>query len=98
MDKTDHPNNTDDHGRNSADPDRFNIDQLAKKLSSLAPASLQHLQKDLEENLRAGLESGLRKMNLVSREEFDIQTAVLSRTREKLEKLEKTVKELESRT
>ena len=97
MDKSNHTNSFDDHA-NSAGPDRFYIDQLAKKLASFAPASLQHLQKDLENNMRAGLESGLRKMNLVSREEFDIQTAVLQRTREKLEKLEKIVKELESRT
>jgi BMFP domain-containing protein YqiC len=52
------------------------------------------LQKDVEENLRFGLESGLRKMNLVSREEFDVQTAVLLRTREKVEKLEKLVEQL----
>lgn len=75
------------------------FDDLAKKLSSLIPnlpESFQHLQKDLESNMRTGLESGLRKMNLVSREEFEVQTAVLQRTREKLEKLEKIVKNLES--
>lgn len=76
------------------------FDNLAKKLSSLIPElpnSFQHLQKDLEQNMRTGLESGLRKMNLVSREEFDVQSAVLLRTREKLEKLEKIVNELESK-
>jgi BMFP domain-containing protein YqiC len=48
----------------------------------------------MERNLRSGLESGLRKMNLVSREEFDVQTAVLLRTREKVEKLEQLVEQL----
>ena len=72
------------------------LNSLAKKLASFAPTSLQHLQDDLEKNMRSGLESGLRKMNLVTREEFDVQKAVLLRTREKLEALEKIVKEMES--
>jgi len=59
------------------------------------PESLQGLQSDFESNVRSGLESGLRKMNLVTREEFDIQSAVLLRTREKLEALEKLVAKLE---
>lgn len=72
------------------------LDELAKKLSDFLPNSVQHIQDDIESNIRGGLESGLRKMNLVGREEFDIQNAVLMRTREKLEALEKTVKELEN--
>lgn len=75
------------------------LDNMAKKLASLLPKlpeSFQHLQQDLETNMRTGLESGLRKMNLVSREEFEVQTAVLQRTREKLEKLELIVKDMES--
>lgn len=72
------------------------LDSLAKRLSSLIPEPLQATQQDIESNLRSGLESGLRKMNLVTREEFDVQTAVLLRTREKLEQLEKRVAEMES--
>ena len=71
------------------------VDDLAKKLASFMPASMKNLQSDIEDNMRSGLESGLRKMNLVTREEFDIQSAVLLRTREKLEALEKIVAELE---
>lgn len=74
----------------------FQIDELAKKLSSFMPSSMQNLQDDVEQNIRSSLESGLRKMNLVSREEFDIQNAVLLRTREKLEALEKVVISLET--
>ncbi len=70
------------------------LDDLAQRLSSFIPPSIGELHQDMEQNLRSGLESGLRKMNLVSREEFDVQTAVLLRTREKVEKLEKLVEEL----
>ncbi|HIO93323.1 MAG TPA: accessory factor UbiK family protein [Leucothrix mucor] len=70
------------------------LEELAKRLSSLLPSSASDLREDMEQNLRSGLESGLRKMNLVSREEFDVQTAVLLRTREKLETLEELVDKL----
>ena len=73
------------------------IDDLAKKLAGFLPPSLKELHEDIEKNMRSGLESGLRKMNVVTREEFDIQTAVLLRTREKLEALEKIVTELEAK-
>jgi len=72
------------------------LDTLAKRLTSLIPEPIQATQKDIESNLRSGLENGLRKMNLVTREEFDVQTAVLERTRKKLEQLEKRVSELEN--
>ena len=95
MNKTDQFDSNDYGNRSN---DKFeSLNSLAKKLASFAPASLQHLQEDLEKNMRTGLESGLRKMNLVTREEFDVQTAVLQRTREKLEALEKIVKEMENR-
>ena len=71
------------------------FEDLSKKISAFMPESLQGLQSDFESNVRSSLESGLRKMNLVTREEFDIQSAVLLRTREKLEALEKLVAELE---
>ena len=72
------------------------LDQLAERLTSLLPASAQSVRKDIESNLRIGLESGLRGMNLVTREEFDVQNAVLLRTREKIDALEKKVAELEA--
>jgi BMFP domain-containing protein YqiC len=72
------------------------IDDLVNKLSASMPESVKHLQADVEQNLKSGLESGLQKMNLVTREEFDTQSAVLMRTRTKLEELEKKVSELEA--
>lgn len=71
------------------------LDDMAKKLAAAMPSGITALQQDLEKNLRAGLERTLEQMQLVSRKEFDVQTAVLARTREKLEQLEKLVDQLE---
>jgi BMFP domain-containing protein YqiC len=53
------------------------------------------MREDLEQNFRSVLRGGLEKLDLVTREEFEVQEAVLTRTREKLESLEKKVAELE---
>ena len=53
--------------------------------------------KDIEKNVKALMSQGFSKLDLVTREEFDIQTQVLARTREKLEALEKRVAELEAK-
>jgi len=71
------------------------LDDLAQRLSDSLPKDLQALQEDIDRNLRASLESGLAKLDLITRKEFDVQAAVLSRTREKLERLEALVAELE---
>lgn len=71
------------------------LDDLAQRLAKTVPTGLQVLQDDLKHNLRAGLEAGLSHLDLVTREEFDVQAAVLARTREKLEALEKQVAEME---
>ncbi len=76
--------------------DKSVIDDIAKRVTQGIPSSLRFLQEDLEKNLRTALEAGLSHLDLVTREEFDLQTALLARTREKLEKLEKTVAELEA--
>ena len=71
------------------------IDDLAKRISESFPGSIQLLQEDLKRSLRASLEATLNRLDLVTREEFDVQTAVLARTRNKLEKLERQVETLE---
>lgn len=71
------------------------LDDLAKKITGLLPGNVTRLQQDLESSIRALLQSSLSKMNLVTREEFDVQTALLQRTREKLDRLEKLLQELE---
>jgi BMFP domain-containing protein YqiC len=70
------------------------LEQLTKRISSLIPGDVKYLQQDIEDNIRSLLQSTLSKMNLVTREEFDVQTAVLQRTREKLEQLEKQLEQL----
>jgi BMFP domain-containing protein YqiC len=77
--------------------DSKTFDDLAGRLANSLPASLQLLQDDLKKNLRANLEAGLAKLDLVTREEFDVQAAVLARTREKLARLEARVQELEQK-
>ena len=71
------------------------LDDLTRRLTGSLPQGLQALQQDMERNMRAMLEAGLAKLDLVTREEFDVQSAVLARTRAKLEHLETQVAELE---
>jgi BMFP domain-containing protein YqiC len=71
------------------------IDDMAQKLAGSLPPGVQGFQHEVEKNLRAALEAMLSKLNMVNREEFDVQSAVLARTRAKLDALEKQVAELE---
>ncbi|MFE0500812.1 accessory factor UbiK family protein [Lysobacter soli] len=72
------------------------IDDLARRLSTLVPPSVREGREELQQNFKAVLQSGLAKLDLVTREEFEVQRAVLLRTREKLEELQRTVAELET--
>jgi len=69
------------------------LEELTRRISSLIPGNVKHMQEDVENNIRSLLQTSLAKMNLVTREEFDVQSAVLQRTREKLEQLEKLVEQ-----
>ena len=71
------------------------IEELARKLADAVPDSVRSIKSDLEKNFRSVLQNGLDKLDLVTREEFEVQEAVLQRTREKLEALEERLKELE---
>jgi BMFP domain-containing protein YqiC len=71
------------------------IDDLARRLAGSLPESLVALRRDLEQNFKSVLQSGLTRFDLVTREEFDVQTGVLKRTRDKLEQLEARLRELE---
>lgn len=70
---------------------------LAKRLAESVPADFNNLRDDMEKNFHAILQASFSRMNLVSREEFEVQTALLARTREHLEQLETRVAELEQR-
>ena len=64
--------------------DLAKVDELARKLSDLVPPGLKDARADLEQNFKAVLQGGLAKLDLVTRQEFDIQAAVLRRSRERL--------------
>ena len=77
---------------------RPSLDDLARQLAESIPDNLKTSSEDLQRNFKTLLQSGLDRMNLVTREELDLQVAVLERTREKLERLEKRLTELEKQT
>ena len=70
------------------------LDDLAARIGKAVEGSPA---RDIEKNVKAMLQSGLSRLDVVSRAEFDTQAAVLAKTREKLELLEKRVAELEAR-
>ncbi|MDR3501124.1 MAG: accessory factor UbiK family protein [Legionella sp.] len=76
------------------DPKQF--DDLAKKLFAALPPSLQNIEKDIQQKFKEVLHAAFTRMDLVTREEFDVQTKVLARTREKLDQIQEQVSELMS--
>jgi len=71
------------------------IDDLARRLAGSVPESVMALRRDLEQNFKGVLQSQLAKLDLVTREEFDVQASVLKRTREKLAAIEQRLAQLE---
>jgi BMFP domain-containing protein YqiC len=76
--------------------DPRSLDDLARRLAASMPAGLSAMREDLEANFKAVLQSGLAKLDLVTRQEFEVQCGVLRRTREKLEVLEARVIAMEA--
>lgn len=76
-------------------PDPKTLDDLARRLAESLPPGLTALRDDLEDNFRAVLQAGLARLDLVTRQEFDVQAGVLKRTRERLEQLDRRLEELE---
>lgn len=74
---------------------RETIDQLARRLAESLPQGVRAARDDLERNFRSILDAGLARLDLVTREEFEVQEAVLARTRAKLEALEGRLQTLE---
>ena len=74
--------------------DLAQLDELARRLSTLVPPGLREGREELQQNFKSVLQAGLGKLDLVTREEFDVQRAVLLRTREKLEALERDLARL----
>jgi BMFP domain-containing protein YqiC len=76
--------------------DPRSLDELARKLAEAVPPQLKAVKQDLEANFKSVLQAGLAKLDLVTRQEFDVQTGVLHRTREKLATLEERLAALEA--
>jgi BMFP domain-containing protein YqiC len=74
----------------------FRIDEIARRLFESVPPTVRTMQQDLERNFRSVLRTSLGKLDLVTREEFDVQVKVLERTRAKVDALEARLKELEA--
>ena len=77
--------------------DSERLDEITRRVIEALPAGVEELEREFRSTLRSALGAALERMDLVSREEFDLQRAVLERTRDKLEGLERTVAELEAK-
>lgn len=73
------------------------LDELAQNFAKALPPGLREFQQETEKNARAFLASAVNRLNLVPREEFDVQTAVIQRAREKIEALEQRIAALEAK-
>lgn len=73
------------------------IDELTRRIVDSLPEGIVQLQSDVRKNIRAVIAATLERMDLVTRQEFDVQVGVLTRTREKLAELEEKVAKLESK-
>ncbi len=75
-----------------------NLESIAQQLHNALPQSVKNVGNDLEEKFKQVLQAQLAKLDIVTREEFDVQSQVLLRTREKLNELEKRLDELTQNT
>ena len=73
------------------------LDELARRLADSVPESVRAFGRDLEGNFKAVLQAQLSKLDLVNRQEFDVQAAILERTQAKLAAIEARLKEIESK-
>ena len=72
------------------------VEDVVEKISALIPQDIKTIRDEFHNNAKAVLVAGLKKMDLVTREEFDVQKAVLAKTREKLKMLEVELKNIQS--
>lgn len=73
------------------------LEQVAKQIHESMPQPVKDLGTDVEQKVRQLIQGQLNKLDVVSREEFDVQTQVLLRTREKLTLMEQKLAELEEK-
>jgi len=73
------------------------LDDLARRLADSVPESLRAFGRDMESNFKAVLQAQLSKLDLVTRQDFDVQAAILERTQGKLAELEARLKDIEAK-
>ncbi len=73
----------------------FKFEKITQQVLDSLPSDLSKLQSDVEKNLKSTIQATFSRFDLVSREEFDIQAELLSRTRALVEELEKKISDLE---
>lgn len=73
------------------------LDDLARRLADSVPESLRAFGRDMESNFKAVLQAQLSKLDLVTRQDFDVQAAILERTQSKLTELEGRLKDIEAK-
>jgi ubiquinone biosynthesis accessory factor UbiK len=78
--------------------DDLRLDELSRRLAESVPESVRTFGREMEGNFKAVLQSQLSKLDLVSRQEFDVQAALLERTQSRLATLEARLKELETKS
>jgi ubiquinone biosynthesis accessory factor UbiK len=77
--------------------DNFRIDEIARRLLAALPEGARTMRRDIESNFRAVLQSSLGRLDLTTREEFEVQSKLLERTRARIEQLEQRIVTLEQR-
>ena len=77
--------------------ENLGIDDIARQLFERLPETARTMRRDIESNFRAVLQASLSRLDLVTRTDFDVQSKVLERTRERLEQLEQRATALEQR-
>lgn len=73
------------------------IEDVVEKISDLVPQDFKTMREEFHTNAKAIMVAGLKKMDLVTREEFDVQKAVLAKTRQKLKMLEAELKHIQAK-
>ncbi|EDY87231.1 conserved hypothetical protein [gamma proteobacterium HTCC5015] len=73
------------------------LNEISQNLSQLIPPEMKQMRDDVEKAAKVAIQSAFSRLDLVSREEFELQSAMLEKTRAKLEALEQKLSELEQR-
>ena len=75
--------------------DPKNVENFANKIRDIMPESLKTSREEMQKTLRSGAEGVIQKLDLVSREEYDIQVALLKKCQERINELEAKISEME---